>query len=613
MPAFSQTNVRFSQTNVRLLTLACALFANAFAMSNPFPYGAFLVLHYGLTDDTRSAGFFAGYIVSAFMVGRLLSSYPLGAISDTWGRRPVIEIGLLSCIGFQLLFALSPSFGLALSSRLLMGFFNGIIGVSKAWLPELVPHERQPFAMSLVSGMWGVGQVIGPACGGLLYHQPSARPDVAGESTVANGADLLVSFPHLLPNLVGCLVGGVALVAVRWYLPRGGGESGAHPCSNGCLSRMGRRLPSRRGRTEGITLVSDDGAKAVASADSGPSAGADAQAASARAGALGTQGGTPGCGVPRTSVAPLLIYCMLSGFSICTNEAYPLWLVAPVASGGLGWSASRVGSLQACGGLFLALANFVLFPLAAKRIPPTSMFKGCCALLALLTTSTALIASVAASAPSLLVPLLLLHSALSQMCSSTCFTSVFLLINNSCTRAQRGACAPISPSPRPSTIPPRAARRPNQLGPPPRHRAAPACPSPLNSPCALARPRECGCRDCDGHRACRGRTPGKVNGLGMSLSSAFKAAGPTVGAVSFAWSLTNGLPFPFNVHFTFIFSGILAAITAAVAFLWLTPLNDKPLPPAAGGAQATTTEEDMRVHATPAAVELVSSRQDRDS
>lgn len=451
-----------SQTNTRLLTLACALFANAFAMANPFPYGAFLVLHYGLTDNTRSAGFFAGYIISAFMVGRLMSSYPLGAISDTWGRRPVIEIGLLSCIGFQLLFALSPNFGLALSSRLLMGFFNGIIGVTKAWLPELVPQERQPFAMSLVSGMWGVGQVVGPACGGLLYHQPEASPVARVESD----AGLLGSFPHLLPNLVGCVVGAVALLAVRWYLPRGGGESGAHPCAPACakggcfgrigrIDRIGRRLPLRGRAADGITLVSDDSAKVVAGSDGDGGGGApvDAEsAASRKAGAA--QGGTLGCGVPRSSVAPLLVYCMLSGFSICTNEAIPLWLVAPVASGGLGWTASQVGSLQACGGLFLAASNFVLFPMAAKRIPPTSMFKGCCALLALLISSTALIAPVGAWVPPLLLPLLLLHSALMALCSSTCFTSVFLIINNSCTRAQRGTRGGCTPAPSLTPSPP---------------------------------------------------------------------------------------------------------------------------------------------------------------
>ena len=186
---------------------------------------------------------------------------------------------------------------------------------------------------------------------------------------------------------------------------------------------------------------------------------------------------------------------MLSGFAICNGEAYPLWLVAPVASGGLGWSASQVGSLQAMSGFFLAASNFLLFPLVSKRVPSTTLFQVCSGLSAVIIASTPLIAPIGGRFPSLLMPLLLLHSSVKEFCSSTCFTAVFLVINNSCTKGQRG----------------------------------------------------------------------RVNGLGMSLSSAFKAVGPTLGSVSFAWSLTNGYGFPLDVHFTFLLCGIFAAATCAVA------------------------------------------------
>ena len=89
---------------------------------------------------------------------------------------------------------------------------------------------------------------------------------------------------------------------------------------------------------------------------------------------------------------------------------------------------------------------------------------------------------------------LLAHAALKEGSTSTAFTAVFLIINSSCSKAQRG----------------------------------------------------------------------KVNGMGMSLSSAFKAAGPALGAMSFAWSLTNGLGAPFNVHFTFLMAGGVAAMTLVV-------------------------------------------------
>ena len=119
------------RVRARLAALGLALFANAYAMSNPFPYAPFMVMSFGLTDDREQVGYYAGYILSAFMLGRMVSSYPLGKLSDTLGRRPVIQLGLWSCVVFQLGFGLAPNFGVALLMRFLMGVCNGIIGVSK--------------------------------------------------------------------------------------------------------------------------------------------------------------------------------------------------------------------------------------------------------------------------------------------------------------------------------------------------------------------------------------------------------------------------------------------------------------------------------------------------
>lgn len=140
------------ETRRRLVAITLALLANAYSMSNPFPFGGFMVTHYDLTGgDERAVGFYAGLIMTAFMLGRMLASFPLGILSDKLGRRPVIELGLWSCIIPQLAFGLAPSFGLCLLCRFSMGLLNGIIGVSKAWIPELVAPEKQAFASELRS------------------------------------------------------------------------------------------------------------------------------------------------------------------------------------------------------------------------------------------------------------------------------------------------------------------------------------------------------------------------------------------------------------------------------------------------------------------------------
>lgn len=140
----------------------------------------------------------------------------------------------------------------------------------------------------------------------------------------------------------------------------------------------------------------------------------------------------------------------------------------------------------------LALCNFIIFPRLAERRPIPTLFIASAALLSFVYAAPPLLPLVGHAA---LLPALLLHNAAAQGLTSTCFTAVFLLINDSCPVAARG----------------------------------------------------------------------RVNGLGMALSSAFKAVGPTLGAVSFAWSLNNGVGPPWDVHFTFLSCGLLSAICALAA------------------------------------------------
>ncbi len=66
---------------------------------------------------TNPKGFLSGYVASSFTFGRFLSGYFWGAISDRFGRNPVIIIGLLSIATFSMIFGCSTSYEMALISR----------------------------------------------------------------------------------------------------------------------------------------------------------------------------------------------------------------------------------------------------------------------------------------------------------------------------------------------------------------------------------------------------------------------------------------------------------------------------------------------------------------
>ena len=74
------------------------------------------------------AGFYAGYVASAMMLGRMMSSVPWGIVADKYGRKPVVLIGLSSICVTSILFGMSRNIYFALVIRFLLGVFNPIIG-----------------------------------------------------------------------------------------------------------------------------------------------------------------------------------------------------------------------------------------------------------------------------------------------------------------------------------------------------------------------------------------------------------------------------------------------------------------------------------------------------
>ena len=84
-----------------LWALCLALFANAVTVANVFPYAPAMVKHLGLTDDERELGFYAGFLMTAFQLGQLVSSYPLGTLADRCGRMIKRQALCLSMYGIN--------------------------------------------------------------------------------------------------------------------------------------------------------------------------------------------------------------------------------------------------------------------------------------------------------------------------------------------------------------------------------------------------------------------------------------------------------------------------------------------------------------------------------
>jgi MFS family permease len=159
------------------------------------------------------AGYYAGWITGAFMLGRFLTSYKWGVISDRIGRKPVLLLGITSVLVFSLAFGLSTSLWFAIVSRFLLGLGNGIVGVSKTCISEICGKDHEVRGMGIMLGCWSISFIIGPALGGILADPCQQYPGIF------KGSGLFEQFPYLLPNLFSAAVCAVALVVVHCYVP----------------------------------------------------------------------------------------------------------------------------------------------------------------------------------------------------------------------------------------------------------------------------------------------------------------------------------------------------------------------------------------------------------
>lgn len=117
--------------------------------------------------------------LNAFHMGLLLASYSIvsfivapmwGYLSDKYGRKKILIIGL---IGFTLSFVL---FGLFIdnlpmlyTSRILGGLFSGAcFSTTTSMVSDMTTHEERNKYMGLMGMMIGLGFIFGPAVGGLL-------------------------------------------------------------------------------------------------------------------------------------------------------------------------------------------------------------------------------------------------------------------------------------------------------------------------------------------------------------------------------------------------------------------------------------------------------------
>ena len=126
--------------------------------------------------DFARASDMIGYFGFAWSTMQFLFSPLLGAWSDRFGRRPVI---LISCLGLGLdyiLMALAPSLIWLFVGRIISGITTSNIATAFAYVTDVTPAEKRAKPFGMISAVFGLGFIIGPAVGGWLGNHNLRLP-----------------------------------------------------------------------------------------------------------------------------------------------------------------------------------------------------------------------------------------------------------------------------------------------------------------------------------------------------------------------------------------------------------------------------------------------------
>jgi len=132
------------------------------------------------TTNREAQTYWYGLLVLTFGCAQFACSPLLGALSDRFGRRPVL---LSSMAGMGLMFFLTTQvttlIGL-LATRVVGGALSANMAVANAYVADVTSHESRAKSLGLVGAAFGVGFILGPVLGGFLGHYDIRLPFLVG-------------------------------------------------------------------------------------------------------------------------------------------------------------------------------------------------------------------------------------------------------------------------------------------------------------------------------------------------------------------------------------------------------------------------------------------------
>ena len=152
--------------------------------------------------EIASAATVYGWLIALYSLMQFTFGPTLGALSDRFGRRPVILTSLAGLGLDYLLLALAPNLWILAAARMIGGMMGASLATANAYVADITPPERRAQNFGILGVAFGIGFVAGPAIGGLLAAYGSRVPFYAAAAAcvVAFGLAFLFLPESLKPE-----------------------------------------------------------------------------------------------------------------------------------------------------------------------------------------------------------------------------------------------------------------------------------------------------------------------------------------------------------------------------------------------------------------------------
>jgi MFS transporter, DHA1 family, tetracycline resistance protein len=156
-----------AQKNLALTFILVTVTLDAIGIGLMFPVMPDLIE--GLTGlRLGEAALWAGILSASFAVMQFLCGPAIGALSDRYGRRPILMVSLFVMGVDYIVMAAAPTIWLLLVARVISGITAATYSTATAFIADITPPEDRGRRFGLIGAGFGIGFVLGPLVGGLL-------------------------------------------------------------------------------------------------------------------------------------------------------------------------------------------------------------------------------------------------------------------------------------------------------------------------------------------------------------------------------------------------------------------------------------------------------------